>query len=94
MCQAQLQGALAGKEATQQEIAQLKNKMVAETEQNLYLTEERDRALSQLLERGTLLVCVRTEASRCTTQLTELKTVAFEISQDVVTLVTEVSSTN
>lgn len=81
---------MAKQEATQGEIAQLRNKVVVEIERSLYAIEERDRALYHLLERGVLLACVQVKASHCITQLMKLKMVASEISQDVVALVTEV----
>lgn len=41
---------------------------------------------------GALLAHVRTEASHCTTHLTELKSVASEISHVTMALVTEMRS--
>lgn len=91
-CQARLQEAMVGQTKAQLEMAQLKNKVTMETERRLHTIEERDRNLSQVLERGNLLACLRTETLRTTTHLMEFNSILVVVSRDVIKLTTQLQS--
>lgn len=92
ICRAQLQEALKGHEESQLEVAQLKNKMVTETEQSLHLTKERDRLLSQLLDQGDYLAQLRMAAARVTAKINELHSLHLRLFQEVVALMVQLQT--
>lgn len=67
----------------------MQNKVAAEKERILHAMEDRDRTLSQVLERGSLLAWLRTETLRTTTQLVESNVVSSIVSWDAIKLIVQ-----